>query len=225
MVSVFYSSAAESTSDDSWPQMSGGNVQLLQRVAEKFQQFIQVCLFPVPQAACSPCLSFHLLSGQQMSHCFCKLFLPFPASLKWEEWEKQIWSKAKIKWLQRRERLWTYNNHCRRGGTRTGNQAHSSSAELLSKQGIPTEVSFTLPHVTSLYTGTHSSLTATSPCLFFHGKLSVFPSLGFSDFCCNWFTQWLHTTEPNLSHSWAPECSVKYFVKANRQISGLFLFH
>lgn len=106
-----------------------------------------------------------------LSHCFCELFLPFPASLKWKEWEKQIWSKATIKWLQRRESLWTHKNHCRRGGTRTGSKALSSSAELLSKQGTPTEVPFTLPHVTSLYTRTQSSLTAISLCLLFHKKL------------------------------------------------------
>lgn len=127
--------------------------------------------FSLFRSACSPCLPFHLLLGQQMSHCFCELFLPFPASLKWKEWEKQMRSKAKIKWLQRRESLWTHNNHCRRGGTWTGSKALSSSAELLSKQGTPTEVPFTLPHVTSLYTRTQSSLTAISLCLLFHKKL------------------------------------------------------
>lgn len=176
------------------------------------------------RSACSPCLPFHLLLEQQMSRCFCELFLPFPAWLKWKEWEKQIWSKAKIKRLQRRESLWTHNSHCRRGGTWTGSQAHSSSAELLSKQGTPTEVPFTLPHVTSLYTRTHSSLIATSLCLLFHKKLSVLPSFGCSSFC-HWFTQWLLITEPNLSHSWVTECNAKYFMKANRQISSLFLFH
>lgn len=48
MVSIFCSSAAEPTSDESWPQTSEENVQLLQWLAEKFQQFIQVCLLTLP---------------------------------------------------------------------------------------------------------------------------------------------------------------------------------
>lgn len=156
------------------------------------------------RSACSPCLPFQLLLEQQMSHCFCKLFLPFPASLKWKEWEKQIWSKAKIKWLQRR----AYGHTTTTAGEVAHGLGTRHTPALLSKKGTPTEVSFTLPHVTSLYTRTHSSLTATSLCLL-NKKLSVLPSVGFSNFCCHWFTQWLHTAEPNLSHFWAPECNTK----------------
>lgn len=196
-------------------------MQLLQWLAEKFQQFIQVCLFPVPQVACSLCLPFHLLSGQQMSQCFCKLFLSFPASLKWKEWEKQTWSKAKVKWWQRRESLWTYP--CRKGGTWTGTRHNPALQSCSANKEFPLRcVIYTSPLYFSVYKNTQIS---DSLCLLFYKKLSVFPSFGFSDFFCNWFTQWLHTMEPNLSHSWAPECNAKYLMKVNRQTSSLFLFH
>lgn len=144
-----------------------------------------------------------------------------------QEWEKQIWGKAKIKWLERRESLWTYNNHCRRGGTWTGSQARSSSAELLSKEGTPTEMC-------------HSRFPTLLLCIQkqFCDSNQPLPVVSWETLSApkSWLlwlllqliytvtTQW-HTTEPNLSHSWAPECNATYFMKANRQISSLFQFH
>lgn len=99
----------------------------------------------------------------------------------WKEWEKQIWSKAKIKQLQGREILWIYNNHWEE----RWHMDWEPGLPQLCRAPQQITVLFTLPHVTSLYTRTHSSLTATSLCLLFHKKHSVLPNFGFSNFCCN----------------------------------------
>lgn len=141
----------------------------------------------VPSASSSTCCQ------NSKGHTVSVSYVP-PSLPCWDENNERNRYRVKLRHSGEREHGHA-NHYCRQSGIWTGNQANPGSVVLLSKHGnFHWDISFTLPHITSLYTNTHSS-DSNQPLLFYE-KLLMPPCLSYFDFSCNWFTQRLHTMVP-----------------------------